>query len=88
VFNTATWVLVPNRHHAILFRKWQRINQERLDGAEDRTVRADAERQRNYRNRRETRPLDDAPDCVTKIVEKGFHRSSNWLIHSAEQSKD
>ena len=48
---------------------WKRLQQDRIDHAEDRGVGADPERQRQCRDQREPRRARDHPEGVSEVVE-------------------
>jgi hypothetical protein len=50
--------------------------QRRLDGREDRRVRADAERQRDDRDRGEAAVAQERPQRVAHVLPQAFHRAS------------
>src|ERR1041385_9168188 len=71
--DTATRVLVPNRDDAIQIGKFEGLQNQRIDGAEDGAVRADAEGERDHGNRREARALDQVANRITDITEERTH---------------
>ena len=51
----------------------QRLEQDRVDDAEDGRVRANAERERNDRDGGEARALEEHSDAETNILKQRFH---------------
>ena len=76
VLHTTTWRLVPNGHQAVEIWKRQRLDQKRIDRAEDCSVRANTQRQSDNGYCREARPLYQISHRVTNITEKRFHDGS------------
>ena len=62
----------PESHQLFRIRKRQRLEQESVDDAEDRGVCPDAERERDDRNRRERRVLNQLPQREAEIVHENF----------------
>ena len=58
---------VPHSHDAFRLRVRQRAEHDRVEGAEDDRVRADAEREREQRYRRERRTLPQKPRRVPQV---------------------
>ncbi len=78
-----------HEHEAIAVRIRQRLQQNAVDEAEDRSVRADAERQREHGEQREPAILQQGPCAETKVAkqlvhdafslfETGTHASRKW----------
>src|SRR5512142_2145887 len=62
-----------NVHHALRLRVRKRPQQDAVDEAEYRGIRADAERQSQHGNSAEARILANEPQGVTKILRNGPH---------------
>ena len=70
------------------------LQQDGVDDGEDRCVRTDAERQRQHGNRRESRRLPQAADCVAQVMEQSVHgraslrQADKITLQSAPQPYD
>ena len=64
---TGTRRFIQN-HDPVGVRIWQRPKKNCVDDAEDRGVRADSERERHDRHRREARIFAQLPQCESKII--------------------
>ena len=68
VHDAARRQLVPDGDDAIEIGERQGFQQECVDGAEDRGVGADAERERDDGDERKGRPPQEISQCVTNIA--------------------
>src|SRR6185369_9644104 len=65
-------IVSPKQDHSIgVIKRW-RLEQHRINDAEDRRVSANPKREREHSNNRKTRPLDQAPDSKSNVFK---HRS-------------
>ena len=62
----------PNVNKFVRTRVWQWPQQRRIDGAEDRGRRGDAERERDERNSGKARRPNQAPHRVAEVLRRGF----------------
>jgi hypothetical protein len=62
---------------------WNRIQERRVDPTEDRRVRSDAERKREYGNGRLSRRLADHPQCILKVLPQGCHTHTSMTFSAA-----
>ena len=65
--------LLPHLHQAIRLVIRQRPEQQRVDGGEDRRVAADADGERQQRDDRHSRLLDEQPPCIPRVAKKRVH---------------
>jgi hypothetical protein len=75
--------VAPHHHDAIRIAIRQRPQDHRVDDAENRRVGADAERERQQRDERKARLLDERANREAKVLEEGGHRirqSSFWRL--------
>jgi hypothetical protein len=80
--DTAARVLVPDCDDAIQIRKLQGLEYQSVDATKDGAVRADAQSQRDYSNRRKARTLDQVSDCIADITKERAHGSSLHPLYS------
>src|SRR6185437_5247739 len=78
-------------HHLLGMRIRQRIQQHAVHDAENRRVRSNSERQRQYRNRRKSRRLRQHPQRISNILHQRVHVSPRALrlsppVHVAQAS--
>ncbi len=71
------WSGMPDPHELVRVRIWQRLDQHRVDDAEDRGGRADAERERQHRSKRECGPSRQAAQRVAQIATHRIQRSDH-----------
>ena len=65
--------MTAQAHDAVRAGIRKRIHQRRVDHAEHRRGRADAQRERNNRSQREARTLDELSNGVAKILKQDAH---------------
>ena len=68
--------MIQNYDKASIVFIWKWAKQDGIDHAEDCRVGADAERERNYRNHRESQALLHLPDRETNILKQFVHLKS------------
>jgi hypothetical protein len=64
----------PERDYTFRVNKLRRIENERIDDTEDRSVRTDSQRQRHSCNQREARLLPHATKRLLQVLPKPRHR--------------
>src|SRR6185295_12245524 len=79
-----------NSHDPIRVGIWQPSQHDAVDDAEDRSARADAETESDYRDRGERRAFEYSTKCKLKIFQYGFHysylRATNGSIRVARRA--
>ena len=74
-------VVLPDDREPIGIAVRQRLQQQRVDDAEDRGVRADAERQRGDGDEAEARRAQQQPRAVAKVLKQDvIEPRSVWLV--------
>ncbi len=76
VLDATTWILVPDRHHAILIWNRERFQQERIDRAEDATVGADTKRECDHSNQSKAGPLNQIAYRISNVAEEVYPYSA------------
>src|SRR6476620_4877148 len=67
--------LFAQRDEPMGFRIWQRTQEHRVDEAEDRGVRSDAEREREHGDRREARALPKRAQRVSSVLQRALDQA-------------
>src|SRR5262249_52998983 len=74
--------VIPDSDDAIGARIRERLEEDGIDGAEDRGARPDAERQRHDHERGEARVADEAADAIAQIEKEGRHAGMRYCPKS------
>src|SRR5262249_35070880 len=74
--------VLPDLHEAIGLAVGERLQEDRLDEAEDRRVGADAEGEGDDGDRRRGRGAEEHPQAETKVVEEGLHGGGRCKVQA------